>query len=90
MVYVEILRQAQSATLTIAQAFNLAYSYWLAAHERRRRKDKEKRSDRGKFEIWFGEEAKKMFDGEEFVDIVKSFSFFGLTICLGQETAAGV
>ena len=31
-----------------------------------------------------------MFDGEEFVDIVKSFSFFGLTICLGQETAAGV
>ena len=31
-----------------------------------------------------------MFDGEELVDIVKSFLFFGLTICLGQETAAGV
>ena len=44
MVYVEISRQAQSATLTIAQAFNLAYSYWLAAHERRRRRqEKEKR-----------------------------------------------
>ena len=38
--------QAQSATLTIAQAFNLAYSYWLAAHERKRRRDKERRSDR--------------------------------------------
>ena len=36
--------QAQSATLTIAQAFNLAYSYWLAAHERKRRREKERRS----------------------------------------------
>jgi len=35
---------AQSATLTIAQAFNLAYSYWLAANEKRRRKEKERRS----------------------------------------------
>ena len=36
--------QAQSATLTIAQAFNLAYSYWLAANEKRRRKEKERKS----------------------------------------------
>jgi len=37
-------KMAQSATLTIAQAFNLAYSYWLAANERRRRREKERRS----------------------------------------------
>lgn len=36
--------QAQSATLTIAQAFNLAYSYWLAANEKRRRREKERKS----------------------------------------------
>lgn len=35
---------AQSATLTIAQAFNLAYSYWLAANEKRRRREKERKS----------------------------------------------
>ena len=29
--------QAQSATLTIAQAFSLAYEYWQAAKERRRK-----------------------------------------------------
>merc|ERR1711892_1521118 len=33
-------KMAQSATLTIAQAFSLAYEYWQAAKERRRRERK--------------------------------------------------
>ena len=39
MIYFVAL-QAQSATLTIAQAFSLAYEYWQAAKERRRRERK--------------------------------------------------
>ena len=39
--------QAQSATLTIAQAFNLAFEYWQSAKERRRRKERKVESRRG-------------------------------------------
>lgn len=40
-------KMAQSATLTIAQAFNLAFEYWQSAKERRKRKERKMESRRG-------------------------------------------